>query len=128
MTPPDMAVKVLRDRWRYLLVRRVGALDSAIGGRLTARSRWRVRYLVLDLARPIHPASAEVAANAGVVMFGEETIEPDNAIFADCLTAWDVEDRYEAFWNRLNAETETAPPYTHNPAHRVKVIAVEEVR
>lgn len=39
-----------------------------------------------------------------------------NPLFEDCITEYDVEDRYEAFWNRLNDD------YTNHEI--VKVLCV----
>lgn len=39
-----------------------------------------------------------------------ELIDEDNVLFRDCMGPWDIEDRYEAFWNRLNASWETEFP------------------
>ena len=42
-----------------------------------------------------------------------------NQLFDDCETEWEVEDMYEAFWNRLN------DGYTNDAI--VKVVNVEKV-
>lgn len=42
-----------------------------------------------------------------------------NALFAACRGPWDVEDCYEAFWNRLNASWERNFP---KDKERVKVL------
>jgi hypothetical protein len=58
-----------------------------------------------------------------------ETIDTEqNELFRDCETAWDIEDRYMNFWNRLNPRTEfnVAAHYLHNPMQRVVVLRVEE--
>lgn len=39
-----------------------------------------------------------------------------NTLFEDCLTEYDVEDRYEEFWNRLNGD--------YNNREIVKVLSV----
>jgi hypothetical protein len=45
-----------------------------------------------------------------------------NRLFAECLGPWDVEDTYEAFWNRLNESWERGFPAGKE---RVKVLLVE---
>ena len=44
-----------------------------------------------------------------------------NQLFARCKSPWDVEDAYEAFWNRLNGSWETDFP---KGKEKVKVISV----
>ena len=45
-----------------------------------------------------------------------------NPLFQDCLDAFEVEDRYEEFWNRLNAN------YNNRDIVKVlKVVPVEDV-
>lgn len=52
-----------------------------------------------------------------------ERIEPDNELFASATGPWDVEDRYLAFWNRLNDSWE------HQLRdEKVLVISVKEVQ
>lgn len=51
----------------------------------------------------------------------DETIDTaTNVLFEGCSTPWEVEDRYEAFWNRLNPSWETRFPNEH----KVKVVSV----
>lgn len=50
-----------------------------------------------------------------------------NPIFGGCRGPWDVEDRYEAFWNRLNATDQQRRGACTNPNARVKVVLVKEV-
>jgi hypothetical protein len=60
---------------------------------------------------------------SGAVVVGPraERIESDNELFAGCESPWQVEDRYEAFWNRLNDWWETDfPP----GKEKVKVLSV----
>jgi hypothetical protein len=46
-------------------------------------------------------------------------------LFADCKNEFDIEDRYEEFWNRLNGIKELERPYTTtNRREKVKVIRV----
>ena len=46
-------------------------------------------------------------------------------LFADCVNVFDVEDRYESFWNRLNGDEELENTYTTtNKREKVKVIRV----
>ena len=47
-----------------------------------------------------------------------------NQIFQWCSTPWDVEDQYEAFWNRLNLSWMNDWP---SGKERVKVLAVREL-
>lgn len=47
-----------------------------------------------------------------------------NTLFKDCKGPWDVEDAYEAFWNRLNDFWERDFPATKE---RVKVLYVKEL-
>jgi len=54
-----------------------------------------------------------------------ERIDTDtNELFTGCSRAWEVEDVYEAFWNRLNDDWETQFPPGH---HKVKVLTVSLV-
>lgn len=55
-----------------------------------------------------------------------EVIDPNtNSLFADVTGPWDVEDRYEAFWNRLNDSWERNFPTYKD---RVKVLRVREIK
>jgi len=46
-------------------------------------------------------------------------------LFANCINEFDIEDRYEEFWNRLNGTEELEKPYaTTNSREKVKVIRV----
>lgn len=46
----------------------------------------------------------------------------ENILFAGCHTPWEVEDQYEAYWNRLNASWEdNFPDYKA----KVKVLDVK---
>lgn len=47
-----------------------------------------------------------------------------NDIFRDCEGPWDVEDHYEAFWNRLNSSWEHSFPSYKD---KVLVLSVEAV-
>jgi len=51
-----------------------------------------------------------------------ERINTTNPIFAGATGPWDVEDRFNAFWNRLNDSWERNPPDM-----RVVVVSVTEV-
>lgn len=52
----------------------------------------------------------------------------ENVLFQGCENEWEVEDQYEAFWNRLNAIDTYPPPHrTHNPQAKVKVISVVRI-
>ena len=46
-------------------------------------------------------------------------------MFADCVNVFDVEDRYESFWNRLNGDEELEKTYTTtNKREKLNVIRV----
>lgn len=63
----------------------------------------------------------------GAVVAGPRTerIDTDaNELFHECHSPWDVEDVYEAFWNRLDHSWEVAFPAGKE---RVKVVRVEQV-
>lgn len=52
----------------------------------------------------------------------EEVIDTEeNVLFSGCTGRWDVEDQYEAFWNRLNDHWEDGFP---SYKEKVKVISV----
>jgi hypothetical protein len=51
-----------------------------------------------------------------------ERVSTDNPIFAGARSPWDVEDRYHAFWNRLNDSWE----YDERP-EKVLVVSVTPV-
>jgi hypothetical protein len=63
----------------------------------------------------------------GAVVAGPRTerIDPEtNAVFRGCNRLWEIEDAYEAFWNRLDESWEREfPP----GKEKVKVVRVEEV-
>lgn len=48
-----------------------------------------------------------------------------NALFVECESEWEVEDRYHAFWNRLNDWWETDFP---EGKEKVLVIGVRRIR
>jgi hypothetical protein len=54
-----------------------------------------------------------------------ERIDPEtNVVFEGCEGLWEIEDAYEAFWNRLNDGWEMAfPP----GKEKIKVLRVEQV-
>ena len=63
----------------------------------------------------------------GAVVAGPRTdrIDPDtNELFSECDGPWDIEDVFEAFWNRLNDSWEWVFP---RGQEKVKVLRVEEV-
>ena len=63
----------------------------------------------------------------GMVVAGPRTerIDPgSNELFDDCQGMWEIEDRYEAFWNRVNASWEFMFPLGTG---KIKVLRVEEV-
>lgn len=47
-----------------------------------------------------------------------------NVLFTECRSEWEVEEVYEAFWNRLNDSWETDFPAGKE---KVKVVSVERV-
>jgi len=52
----------------------------------------------------------------------DETIDTEaNALFSGCFSEWDVEDAYEAFWNRLDGSWEAEFP---RGKEKVKVVSV----
>jgi hypothetical protein len=54
-----------------------------------------------------------------------ETINTEeNSLFTDCSSPWEVEDRYEAYWNRLNACWEDSFPAGKE---KVKVLSVTRI-
>ncbi len=64
----------------------------------------------------------------GAVVEGPRTerIDPEtNIVFQGCDGPWEIEDAYEAFWNRLNLSWEWLFPHGKG---KVKVLHVEEVR
>jgi len=74
---------------------------------------WDVTAICLD------PRTCEVVAPART-----ERITPDNTLFANLNTPWEVEDLYEAFWNRLQDDWQYRFP-SHK--EKVKVLSVVEV-
>ena len=63
----------------------------------------------------------------GQVLAGPRTerIDPEtNELFQECEGLWEIEDQYEAFWNRLNDSWEHCFP---RGKEKVKVVRVEEV-
>lgn len=53
-----------------------------------------------------------------------EEIDTDtNELFQTCSSEWDVEDMYEAFWNRLNGHWEQSFPEGKAKVKVVKVAA-----
>jgi len=54
------------------------------------------------LAVAVNPMTGEPLAEPRV-----ERVDTDNPIFEGARGPWDVEDRYLAFWNRLNDSWET---------------------
>lgn len=56
----------------------------------------------------------------------EEEINTDtNVLFVGCTSPWEVEDRYESFWNRLNDHWEHRWP---NDKEKVKVLSVNQIK
>lgn len=57
-----------------------------------------------------------------------ELLKPDNVLFNTCEDVWEVADKYEVFWNRLNPGDIDRPFSTHDAEGKVKVLLVEEVK
>jgi hypothetical protein len=53
-----------------------------------------------------------------------ERVSSANSVFAGVTGPWDVEDRYHAFWNRLNDSWESSFPSYKD---KVVVLSVKEV-
>jgi hypothetical protein len=77
-----------------------------------------VRYDVTAIG--VDPETAAVIAGPRTERIDTEV----NELFADCDGPWDVEDRYEAFWNRLNDSWESNFPAGKE---KVKVVRVDLV-
>lgn len=77
-----------------------------------------MKYLVTAIAIDVqHPNIVSPAR--------EEEIDTEtNELFTDVTGPWDVEDRYEQFWNRLNASWETAFPEYKDKVKVVSVVAL----
>ena len=71
-------------------------------------------------ALAVHPQTGEIIGGPRVERIDTDT----NPLFSHCRSQWDVEDAYEAFWNRLNHSWETDPP---PGKEKVKVFSVERV-
>lgn len=68
----------------------------------------------------LNPRSGSVVAGPRVERIDTDT----NELFSTCGTEWEVEDTYEAFWNRLNQSWELHFP---NDQDKVKVLTVTQV-
>ena len=83
-------------------------------------TKYRVTAVCFDAAGVLlfstHPAFDEYGRIVRVI----DTAT--NELFADCEGAWDIEDRYEEFWNRLDDSWEWDFPAGKE---RVKVVRVE---
>jgi len=77
-----------------------------------------MKYDVLAIA--VHPQTGRVTAGPRTERIDTES----NELFEDCRGPWDVEDRYEAFWNRLNDSWEWDFP---KGKEKVKVVRVDVV-
>ena len=61
-------------------------------------------------------------------LYRDEVIDTKtNTLFKSCRNAYDVEDVYEAFWNRLNDEFNRGYGEKYTNSHIVKVLKVVEV-
>lgn len=85
-------------------------------------AKYRVTSICIDCngtpLKPVHPSFDAKGLRREVI----DTTT--NVIFKNCRGPWDVEDAYEAFWNRLNPSWEREFPVGKE---RVKVVKVEEV-
>lgn len=70
--------------------------------------------------------AVSIDSDGGISAARDEKIDTDtNELFHGATGPWDVEDRYEAFWNRLNDSWEyDFPPYKE----KVKVISVKPIQ
>jgi hypothetical protein len=69
----------------------------------------------------LSPHTGEVAAGPRVERIDTDT----NELFTGCNREWEVEDAYEAFWNRLNQGWEADFPLGK---HKVKVLTATRVQ
>ena len=69
----------------------------------------------------LRPATGEVVAGPRVERIDTDT----NVLFTGCTREWDVEDAYEAFWNRINDSWEVNFPVGGD---KVKVLTVTRVK
>jgi hypothetical protein len=75
----------------------------------------------------VNPRTGEVVKNRHTDSRGRRVERVDtitNELFCHCLSEWDIEDQYEAFWNRLNDIWETDFP---RHALKVKVLMVRHI-
>jgi hypothetical protein len=78
-------------------------------------------HLIYDVtAIGVDPLTGDVVAGPRT----ERVDSVTNEIFQGCDGPWEIEDRYEAFWNRLNDSWEDKFP-AGQP--KVKVVRVERV-
>jgi hypothetical protein len=68
----------------------------------------------------LNPRSGSVVGGPRVERIDTDT----NELFSTCSSEWEVEDMYEAFWNRLNQSWELHFP---NDQDKVKVLTVTQV-
>lgn len=68
----------------------------------------------------LNPRTGSVVAGPRVERIDTDT----NELFSTCRSEWEVEDTYEAFWNRLNQSWELHFPKDHD---KVKVMTVTRV-
>jgi len=68
--------------------------------------------------------------SAGEYYRTEEIDTETNEIFENCETAWQVEDTFEMWWNRLNPSTEYDGQrfFSHDPTSKVKVVKIEVIK
>lgn len=87
--------------------------------------RYRVTATTLDLTC----ASLHVGAVVTSAPIRHEVIDTEaNELFADCATAWQVEDRYTDFWNRIDPTLDIHQPFhTHRATEKVVVLNVEVI-
>ena len=92
--------------------------------------RYAVTSCSLDLTNFGNPTINKRTPAPGVIgTTRTEVIDTEtNELFTDCLGEWEITDRYEAFWNRLNALSEKRVGNCHNRTARVVVLNVEIVQ
>ena len=62
-------------------------------------------------------------------LYRDEVIDTrTNSLFYECRNAYEVEDTYESFWNRLNDEFNRGYGEKYTNSHIVKVLKVVEVQ
>lgn len=119
-----MVVGYVRRTWRKIAERRALALQLLLAQegqekpKSAPKATWRVTSTVWDIT-----TTPELLLGPQ-----DDDVDPNtNEIYADCETAWDIEDRFEAFWNRIDLHAEKEWPHTHRGEQKVKVLAVRRL-